>query len=329
MSMEKLVEWELEGETKVLGENLPQWHFVHCKSHMTWPGLKPGPRSGKLVTNHLSYGMVISQLTHCSSCQLRTHDWLRTQSQSHIVTDAQSVSKFWCLYYCLTVMVLFFLWGALSDQRAGLSFAYAADPCQCSHSRVWVPRVCLLYMLLALQAQSFSGPSPLGLVTIFYCLRFETSLFVTSYDSQGHDGGIWPRLQTGTLWLQLVSLYNLGMSCTENNIPKNTSVVACLFVAVKTCLFSCLFRLVVGGVQLGPFSMAATDWPIVPCHGWLWWWKIWWNEDWQGKPKYSEKTRHRATLSTTNPTWPDPGPNPGCCGEKPAPNRLSYGAALI
>jgi hypothetical protein len=34
-----------------------------------------------------------------------------------------------------------------------------------------------------LPAQSFSGPSPLGLETIFYCLRFETSLFVASYDS--------------------------------------------------------------------------------------------------------------------------------------------------
>jgi hypothetical protein len=28
---------------------------------------------------------------------------------------------------------------------------------------------------------------------------------------------------------------------------------------------------------------------------------VWWNEDWQGKPKYSEKTCPSATLSTTNP----------------------------
>jgi hypothetical protein len=34
-------------------------------------------------------------------------------------------------------------------------------------------------------------------VVIFYCLRFETSLFVASYDSQGHGGGIQPRLHTG------------------------------------------------------------------------------------------------------------------------------------
>jgi hypothetical protein len=56
--------------------------------------------------------------------------------------------------------------------------------------------VCLLYMLLALPAQSFSGPSTLGLATISYCLRFETSLFVASYDSQGHGGGIRPSLHT-------------------------------------------------------------------------------------------------------------------------------------
>jgi hypothetical protein len=34
-------------------------------------------------------------------------------------------------------------------------------------------------------AQSFSNPSPVGLATIFYCLRFETSPFVAFYDSQG------------------------------------------------------------------------------------------------------------------------------------------------
>jgi hypothetical protein len=32
MIMEQLVEWELAGETDVLGENLPQCHFVLHKS---------------------------------------------------------------------------------------------------------------------------------------------------------------------------------------------------------------------------------------------------------------------------------------------------------
>jgi hypothetical protein len=48
-----------------------------------------------------------------------------------------------------------------------------------------------------LPGQSFSGLSPLGLAPVFYCLRFETSLFIASNNSQGHGGGIRPRLHTG------------------------------------------------------------------------------------------------------------------------------------
>jgi hypothetical protein len=36
-----------------------------------------------------------------------------------------------------------------------------------------------------------------SVVFVFYCLTFETSPFVASYDSQGHGGGIRPRLHTG------------------------------------------------------------------------------------------------------------------------------------
>jgi hypothetical protein len=41
--VEQLVEWISAGETEVLGENLPQRHFVHHKRHMNRTGLEPGP----------------------------------------------------------------------------------------------------------------------------------------------------------------------------------------------------------------------------------------------------------------------------------------------
>jgi hypothetical protein len=97
------------------------------------------------------------------------------------------------IYYCLTITVLFF-WGPLSDERAGLSFLCAAGLCQCSPSRIRVP---------------------------WDCLRFEVSLFVASYDSQGHGGGIPPRLHTGDGQFQYP--YSLISSRrgprTENTVP--------------------------------------------------------------------------------------------------------------
>jgi hypothetical protein len=60
-----------------------------------------------------------------------------TVSQSVLVSS--TIWGLWPdIYYCLTVTVLS-LCGALSDERTGLSFVYAAGPCQLSLSRVRVP----------------------------------------------------------------------------------------------------------------------------------------------------------------------------------------------
>jgi hypothetical protein len=84
------------------------------------------------------------------------------------------------------------------------------------------------------------------------------------------------------------------------------------------------------GVRLSPLGTSTTVCPIVPTpdNRWCWMCSIRWNENWQGNPMYSENTCPNATLSTTNPTWPDLGSNPGHRCRKPATNRLSYGTAL-
>jgi hypothetical protein len=131
-------------------------------------------------TNHTSDSRMNSewQMTH------ERYEWMRRLSLSLMLRP--TVSRPVCLgikhpsgaydQIFITVWpVDLLMWCALSDERTGLPFTVAAGSCQCSHFRVRVPW---------------------GLVTIFYCLRFETSLFVASYDSQGYGRSILPRLHT-------------------------------------------------------------------------------------------------------------------------------------
>jgi hypothetical protein len=66
-----------------------------------------------------------------------------------------------------------------------------------------------------------------------------------------------------------------------------------------------LFYVFWGAVRLSPFGTSATNWPVVPVPDdrWWWMWRSRWNENWQGKPKFSDKICPSATLSTTNVTW--------------------------
>jgi hypothetical protein len=139
----------------------------------------------------------------------RMHTSPESESESYVTTDGQSASLSWSkvpiwglrpdLCYCQTVVGLF-MWDALSDERTGLSFTIAA------------------------------GPSPVGLAIIFYCLRFETSLFVTSYDSQGYGGGIRLRLHTGFI----PHPHDSG-----NNSRNMGPCINCYFALFSSLMFIC------------------------------------------------------------------------------------------
>jgi hypothetical protein len=121
-----------------------------------------------------------------SSQSSSTADFLESESESYIMSDCQSASlscnkaPVWGLrpnfYYCQTFEDLL-MCGSLSLWREDGSVVY---------NYPWPS-----------PSQSFSSPNPVGLMTTFHSLTFETSIFVASYNSQGYGGGIRPRLYTG------------------------------------------------------------------------------------------------------------------------------------
>jgi hypothetical protein len=122
-----------------------------------------------LTLNHTD-DCLTSWLINCLSCaNSLSASW--SESESYITTEGQSASPSWKKAP---------VWGLRSD------FYYCQLwVCWCGALSLTRGRVCRLQLLLVSPAQSLSGPSPVGLVTIFYCLRLETSLFFASYDSQG------------------------------------------------------------------------------------------------------------------------------------------------
>jgi hypothetical protein len=89
-------------------------------------------------------------------------------------------------------------------------------------------------------AQSFSGLSPVVLATIVCCLWIETSLFVTSYDSQSWGEGIRSRIPSPPpAGDPDCPRYNVSARIVQKpQLPTFSPIVAFLFFAVNRCLSS-------------------------------------------------------------------------------------------
>jgi hypothetical protein len=111
--------------------------------------------------------------------------------------------------------------------------------------------------------------------------------------------------------------YALNMKYLSNlQQPRTITSTLFFFFLISWCV-----------MRLGPPGTSATNWPIIPTPSGRWVGSSWCNENWQVKPKNSEKTFLSATIFTPNPTLPELGSNPGRHGGKPAANLLSYGAS--
>jgi hypothetical protein len=87
---------------------------------------------------------------------------VKVKGQSYIATDGRSISKSWCRAPSgAHDQVFIIVWQLRS--------CFVGRP-------LWREDVSVFCICCwPSPAQSFSGPSPVGLATIFYCLRFETS----------------------------------------------------------------------------------------------------------------------------------------------------------
>jgi hypothetical protein len=120
-------------------------------------------------------------------------------------------------YFLLFGSYGLFLWGALSDERTGLSFTIAADPRQRSHSRVRVPWDSRPYFTVSDSRLTFSSTPMTRRAT------------VEVFDP--------PSTRDSPEFSHTSSFYNFGKDRIEATTSNNSFFfMMCLFDAAETCL---------------------------------------------------------------------------------------------
>jgi hypothetical protein len=130
------------------------------------------------------------------------------------MTDGQSAglswnkSPIWGLrpdfYYCQTIAGLL-MWGALSDERMGLSFTIAPVLCQCSHFQVRVPWDSWIYFTVSDSRLPFSLPPTTRRVRWRYSTEWMNEWMIWSIES-----------------LNMSFLYNFGTNQIEITISNSS-----------------------------------------------------------------------------------------------------------
>jgi hypothetical protein len=104
--------------------------------------------------------------------------------------------------------------------------------CWCGALSLTRRRVCRYNCCWSSSAQAFSGPSPVGLATILYCLRFETSLFVASAIRRTAMEVFDPASTRDKFRINYVSpLYNFG----EDRICHHHQQFLCYSMFIRCC----------------------------------------------------------------------------------------------
>jgi hypothetical protein len=114
--------------------------------------------SGDASASALPSLLTTPSLLFIDSLTVLSYNWLTSESESELHYDRRSVGQ--------SILV--------SNPHLGLMtrFLLLSD----TYGFLTRGPVCLLQLLLSSPAQSFSGPSPTGIMISFYCLRSETLL---------------------------------------------------------------------------------------------------------------------------------------------------------
>jgi hypothetical protein len=134
-------------------------------------------RTHKLFNSHntSSHADLLSSSVLLVSIRLEDSENWAVESEPYVTTDGQSASLSWNEapiwglrpdFYCRRTVAGLLMWGALSDERTGLSFTFAAGPSQRSHSRVRAPWDSRPYFTLSNLRLPISSPPTTRRVTV-------------------------------------------------------------------------------------------------------------------------------------------------------------------